>query len=69
MVANIKYIYSDSGEIEAAIVPIQKWRSITQQIQTKPKDDFDPAAFENILVNYDLEAIIQEMRDQWTDNF
>ncbi|MEN0050981.1 MAG: hypothetical protein AAF806_28205 [Bacteroidota bacterium] len=26
MIANIKYIYDESGEVEAAIVPIQKWR-------------------------------------------
>ena len=60
MIANIKYIYDESGEVEAAIVPIQKWRNIEQQIKTKPDvvSTFDPAAFENILMNYDLDGII-----------
>lgn len=73
MIANIKYIYDESGEVEAAIVPIQKWRSIEQQIETKSSKAstsiFDPAAFEDILIRCDLDAIIPEMRGQWTDNF
>ncbi len=73
MITNIKYIYSDTGEVEAAIVPIQAWRAVEKQLQTvpKPTTPFKASKFRGAFrkLNINVEEEIREMRDEWTRNF
>lgn len=72
MIANIKYIYSDTGEVEAAIVPIQAWRLVEQQLQAIPTPTpFKASKFRGAFrkLNINVEEEIRKMRDEWTRNF
>lgn len=76
MVAGIKYIYGETGEVEAAIVPIQAWRGIEEKIAASPNaanenKDFDPSSFRGMLSHYDFDVMeeIEKMRSEWTRNF
>lgn len=70
MIADIKYIYNDMGEVEAAIVPIQTWRAMEQKIETKPTP-FHASKFRGIFshLNIDVEQEIKKVRDEWKRNF
>lgn len=72
MIAGLKYIYDEAGNVEAAIVPIEVWRGIEEQMNDgvmPSQPAFDPADYENILIGKDVESIIKEMRDEWERSF
>lgn len=73
MQANIKYIYSAMGEIEAAIVPINLWHQLVpkQHPEVTKRPPFDPSPFKGMLRRYNLniEQELKNMRDEWTNDF
>lgn len=76
MVVGLKYVYSETGEVEAAIVPIQAWRGIEEKMaastDTNNEDkDFDPTSFKGMLSHYDFDVMeeVEKMRSEWTRNF
>lgn len=71
MIIDIKYIYSNTGEVEAAIVPIQAWRAVEKQLETTPIVPFKPSKFRGVFskLNINVEEEIRKIRDEWTRNF
>lgn len=69
MTVNIKYVYSNTGKIEAAIVPIELWTQLAPK-EDPPSLSFDPVPFRGMLRSYsfDIEKELKKMRDEWTSN-
>lgn len=76
----LKYIYSEWGEVEAVILPVTYWKRILNALPgnfEKPEKSmeekpFDPASFRGKLgLNLslsDLESSLNSLRDEWNRN-
>lgn len=73
---NINYIFDSKGLPEYAVVPIEIWQKMNQQLsnnndkQNKVRK-FDPSNYKGLIrkQNIDLEKEISDMRSEWTRNF
>jgi hypothetical protein len=47
-----KYVYDETGRIEAAIVPIDLWKTLSPKQEVKKDVSFDPSPFRGMLQRY-----------------
>lgn len=72
----INYIYSATGQVEYAIIPINLWEILKPYLQTEwvkqpVKPAFDPRKYKGMIrhLKLDIEQELKTMRNEWTRNF
>jgi hypothetical protein len=75
----VNYIYDEKGQVAYAVLPIQFWQYVQQQLPhlnvatppIQPKKIFNPLKYKGLIksLNLNIEQELQNMRDEWTDDF
>ena len=75
----VNYIYDEKGQLAYAVLPIRFWEYVQQQLPElgqgmlpiPPKKRFNPLKYKGLIksLNLNMEAELQNMRDEWTDDF
>lgn len=75
----VNYIYDAKGQIEYAVIPIQFWEYVQQQLPKMPtptepmatKKTFNPLKYKGLIksLNINIDQELKNMRDEWTNDF
>jgi hypothetical protein len=75
----VNYIYDEKGQLVYAVLPIQFWQYVQQQLPQlsvaippiQSKKIFNPLKYKGLIksLNLNIEQELQNLRDEWTDDF